>query len=315
MTRRRASRETPYLYRPNKGSQYAFLVIVDQPGAQTVGHAGHRVANKNVYVTIPIRRRDVSHANLVIGDGELVWFRPVQWCDSSTYVFSAREIWGADVQYQTIIRDPAVHAPALHLDTAYVGCAKFEPFSFNELLAALHVRAGKGAPADAKVWDALDPQLRDLIHRLSLTPARTEPPPKDFPHGVGSILIDSLKQFRAAEDMELAIYRALVTSRQWHGKARDLFIHDPAEVQVDFMASDTLSDLQRHFGLTPTGPEDGVPGENIRPSGRLGRMSRALVPTEVRWDLARMPAPVEFCMSYKTDLYFEVLDTFHVYRP
>ena len=314
----------PFRYDPVEGPQFAFLTVVHHPGATSVcktasGQFGseeagwNRVPNTQVYMTLPVLRRVLTPANLLV-EPKVVWVQPFTYCDAPSVVFSAREIWGTDMQRVQIERDPTLVAPRLHLDAAYIGIEEFGPRSANELLAGIHLRVGEGTPADADRLRGVAPELMALLEQLVAIGSPKQAGEEGQPDTPGVVEVHNLKQFRAAEDMGSAIYRALVASRHSHGAVRDFVLHDPEAVEVDFMWAQGLEELltgllglERQIGRGPPAGHFPVRPPPPQPPGAA--------PTEVRWDLDRMPITPELCFSFTSDVYFEVIDTLHVYRP
>jgi hypothetical protein len=291
-----------YVYTPRRlPQQYAFLVIADHregaishsPSAPPFG----KFKSVVVGLTVPAMRAPWPPTSDIAA--ERVWVQPFTACDSSTWVFSAREIWGVDAQKMKIDLQRPTPGVQLHLDASYIGIAHFDFKSVNEMLAALHVEVGEVAPGGEVNPAAIDTHLQDLVDELS---------------GQGdhrSIQIDSLKEFRSTADLDLAIYRALVSSRQTLSNVSPIRVHRPSDVAIDFMWTDGMEELLQFLEL-PTVPGPPPPHKAIRPPPPP---QPGDAPTETRWALNRGPATVMHCVSFAATLGFSVLDTLHVYQP
>ena len=120
-----------------------------------------RVQNTEIYLAIPVHRRTITADNILL-DPVLVWVQPFLFCDNASVVFSAREIWGADMEFANIHMEPGLADGQLHIDAGIVGLKHFNPKSKADLLAILHIRTGAEQPAPLPT----DPLLGDFIELL-----------------------------------------------------------------------------------------------------------------------------------------------------
>jgi len=334
----------PFTYELLEGQQYAFLTVTHHPhavrtdpdsppGSELMGWNRMKFTEVSLSIRVGRRYKPVWPSP---ERQDQVWVQPFVWYDNPTMVFSAREIWGAPAEYMRIDRhEGAEFGKFLHLDTAYVGVEVYCPFSYNELLAALHLTIDAGAPMRPAHLQAVERPLRSLLGQLTGIGAKSRRGAAG-PIGEVAFEIDALKEFRSAENMQLAIYRALVSSHlKWDHAPREVRWHDPAKIAVDFMWSAGLNDLLRKFlRLAPPAECDQkVPAvfdefnpTPPRPACHCGAPfphspDRPPPPTQpgkppqhICWDLYRLPATPKLCFSYKADLTFDEAKAKHVYQ-
>ena len=126
-----------------------------------------------------------------------------------------------------------------------------------------------------------------------------------------SVELDNLKQFRDCHDMDAAIYRAIVASRTVHTEIADVFFYDGADVELDFMWSDSVKQMLHSLFETKGRTKPGPPPEHRGPSRRSAHSGPNVQSAD--WDMPRLTMPVEFGFSYISNVTFEVIDTIHTY--
>ena len=147
----------------HKAAASLYPGVEDEFGSEDTGW--DRLDFNEVYFVIPVLRHDITAGN-ILANPRIVWVQPVVYCDNASMVFSAREIWGADMQYANIDLEPNLPDGQLHADAAIIGIKEFNPRSFNELLAILHLKTGRESPIDLKAIVAADPDLGRFVEIL-----------------------------------------------------------------------------------------------------------------------------------------------------
>jgi hypothetical protein len=223
--------------------------------------------------------------------------------DNPSVVFSSREIWGSDASLATIVREEGPAPHQLHLDVGLDAVKKFSPRSVYERLAVLHIKAEGGQRiTDAAQFGQSRPDLAQLV---SILGASAQFAGSQTGGSTGDTLLNNLKQIRDAFDLRAAIYRAIVESHSTRTEVDNLVVYEGAEVELDFMWSDSLAEmLTEVFGIkapTATGP----PSDHSA-KGRAGAGHMA-------WDLDRARLPVVFGFSFSSNVTYEVVRTLHTY--
>jgi len=309
----------PYRYEPLPGPQFGLFTVADVPevashnpgtlqrlGANPVGWDA--LSYLELYLGIPVLRRTVTPDKLLV-DPKLVWVQPFVFCNNPTAVFSSREIWGTDVNLATMTREAGPDPAHLHIDTAMVGIKAFSPRSITQLLACVHIQTGDVASADLPTMLKANPDLERFVSILGGSGVFADHAP---PAGVGEspfqqgVELDNLKQFRDCFDMGAAIYRAIVASKSSHSEVDNIVFFDPAQVDIDFLWSDSIAEvLKTIFGAQKPGPVG-------PPAGHVRNSPPATV-DEVDWDLDSIPIKAELAFSFTSNVDFEVIGTLYTY--
>lgn len=310
----------PYFYSPLPGQkQYGLLVIAwhrlmwsEYPGNPP---GWDSVSVTEVYLAIPVERRPVTPDNMILDEPTLVWVQPFMFADNPSLVFGAREIWGADMEYATIIRDEPGPGE-LHLDVAIEALENFRPTSESKLLSCLHLRTNGFTDEGLETLVAGAPDLERFLDVLGTLGIFTghDPAPDDPNRAAGGAEINNLKQFRDVFDMGAAIYRAIVSVENNHINVQDLRFYDCKQVEIDFMWSASMSELLRDIFGYP-GPADlGPPREHaaVTPTA-VELMPLAGSSGDIDWNLCRVPVKAELGFEMRSDVHFRVEKTLHTY--
>jgi hypothetical protein len=316
----------PFYYSPlpgpdpaKPGPQFGLLVIAWHPllWSEYPGNppGWDSVSVTEVYLGIPVERRPISADNIVIDDPTLVWVQPFMFGDNASVVFGSREIWGTDMEYATIVRDEPGPGK-LHLDVGIEAIEYFRPTSVSRLLSCLHVRTNGFTKAGLDQIVAGSPDLGPFLQILVTLGIFTghDPAPPDPNSVAGGAEINNLKQFRDVHDMGAAIYRAIVASQTTHVNVDKLNFYDCEQVEIDFMWSDSVSEMLKGiFGIS--GPsEAGPPHEHLGPAlARHTPMPLAGSARDIDWNLSRVPVTAELGFEMRSDVSFTVLRTLHTY--
>jgi hypothetical protein len=293
----------PFEYSPLPGQQYGLLCATHHPDISCLKQAQwDTLSHTEVYWSYPVLRRTITEDRLMV-DPTVVWVEPFMLDDNPSVVFSSREIWGSDASLATIVREEGPAPHQLHLDVGLDAVKKFSPRSVYERLAVLHIKAEGGQRiTDAAQFGQSRPDLAQLV---SILGASAQFAGSQTGGSTGDTLLNNLKQIRDAFDLRAAIYRAIVESHSTRTEVDNLVVYEGAEVELDFMWSDSLAEmLTEVFGIkapTATGP----PSDHSA-KGRAGAGHMA-------WDLDRARLPVVFGFSFSSNVTYEVVRTLHTY--
>ena len=275
---------------------------------------------------MPVFRYRVTPDNLLV-ERTKVWIQPFAFDDNSYVMFSAREIWGTEMEMARIEIVEGEKPGDTHIDVAIDGFKTFDPRSKSALIGAIHIRLAEDAKAcDVGKVFLLDPSLVALLFEIygdlnyqgkpifKLDPQTQQGmvPPGEVASAqsdrlwTGVVEINTLKQFRDVFDMQVAAYRAIVASGTSYSNVSDLTFYQGKDVAIDFMWSDSLAEkFERLFGLTP-------PQGLSAPQGHPGD-SAPLDSGKIDWHLPRVPVEVALAISFTADADFKVLGTLHTY--
>jgi hypothetical protein len=311
----------PYVYSPLPGEQQFGLLVAARHPLLWSEYPGNpqgwdSVSATQVYLAIPVLRRPVRPDNIIVDEPVIVWVEPVMFGDNASLVFGSREIWGADMEYATIVCDEA--APGeLHLDVAIEAIERFRPTSVSRLLSCLHLRTRGFTDLSPDDVVARLPQLTYFAAALATTGifrgAIPQPPGK--PDALaGSVVLNNLKQFRDVFDMGAAIYRAIVAVETSHTNVQDLRFYDCDQVEIDFMWSDSVAEMLRDIFGVAKAPRTGPPSEHAvsAPAGRAA-MPLTIDANDIDWNLHRVPLKPVLGFEVRSDVYFKVLGTLYTY--
>ena len=267
-----------------------------------------------VYWTYPVLRRRITEDNLLV-DPHIVWVEPFEFSNNASAVFSSREIWGTETEYATIVHDESSGPDQLHVDVAIDGIKTFNPRSYSQLLACMHIRTG--GLSRIELADILrgKPDLEGFAGILGASGLFAgQGPPAPIKGGAPTgVELNNLKQFRDCANMGQAIYRAIVASRSWHTDIDNIVIYDAAKVEVDFMWSDSIGEMMTTvLGVEPLLIEGMRPTAEGPPTGH-GAREASDDPHAIDWDLQRVPVEVELAFAFSSNVEFEVLSTLHTY--
>jgi hypothetical protein len=311
--------EAPYFYEPLPGPQFGLLSVCHFPQIESLYDAGHGsgsdgnawdgISHTEVYMAFPaVRYRRTVES--VQTEPSLVWVQPAVYTNHDSIVFSSREIWGTDMFLATIEQDPSTEA--FHLDAGIVGIKRFDPRSYDQLLAILHIRAGQESDLDLRGILNANPDLQEFVNILGGSGlfADHQLPPgvaaSRYPEGVE---LNNVKQFRDCYDMATAIYRAIVASQTSYTNVNAITFYDAAKVELDFMWSDSIAEFLVTI-LDATPPDPRTPGLGPPDGHKAGPAPGRSV---LDWDMDRVPIKVELAFAFTADIDFRVLSTLHTY--
>jgi hypothetical protein len=309
--------QAPYPYAPFPGPQFGLLTVSNYPNVRSTnrnrgenpvsgGDVWDRISHVEAYLAIPAVRSRITEDQLLT-EPTLVWTQPFVYSDNDTIVFSSREIWGSDMFLTTIVREEELGTQRLHVDVGMIGIKTFNPRSFDQLLACLHIDAP--VKSGLQVADVLkaQPELQGLVDVLGGSGAFAEGLPtgvKPSPYSDG-VELNNLKQFRDCYDMGAAIYRAIVASRTSYTRIDNLVFYDAAQTEIAFMWSDSQAELLRTI-LDAEGPTDRGPPP-MHASDRPAPLDG------MDWDMDRVVVRPILGFGFSTDVEFTVLSTLHTY--
>ena len=265
------------------------------------------VSHEEVYWTFPAWRSRITPDNLLV-EPTLVWIQSFVLDTNSFLMFSAREIWGTEMEMATIMLTEGDSPGTLVVDVAIEGLVEFKPTQASHLIGFMRARMDSDAKA-AKLPDLLDknPRLVDFVDLLIDAGLFTQDGTALVGGQAIGMELNTLKQFRDALNMDLAAYRALVTSRTIHDSNDDIQFFDGQDVKLEFLWSDSMREvLVRIFGCADSGAKSGLqdtpPGFGLD----VGRET-------IDWSMPRLPIKVELAFSYTANATYDVLDILHTY--
>ena len=118
--------------------------------------------------------------------------------------------------------------------------------------------------------------------------------------------VNTLRQFRDVFDMDLAAYRAIVSSTTQHSNIRDLAFFSGADTVVEFLCSDSLEEtIHAMFGARPHNETSllKTPPPLLNAPGT----------PDTNWDLKYMPIEVAMVICFTADAHFQIERTLHTY--
>ncbi|WP_095011418.1 hypothetical protein [Tsuneonella mangrovi] len=303
---------SPYYYRATAGDCIGMLTVADHVDFSS-GYSGKEgwdtLAHKEVFWSFPAERYEVNKDNL-LGDHKIVWIQPFYFDDSSTVMFSSREIWGSEKQLGRITLNEGFEPDNLHIDLSTQGFREFSPRSKSRELAVMHIRMKENAaPVDKASLMLANRQIGSFSGALlSIVPFFEIQPDAQDADPTHFIEINTLKQFRDVFDMQSAAYRAIIASRISHTVTKMPQFYAGKDVELSFMWSDTMQEqFVKLFGLTDPRPKD-----------EHGHTIPTPVPDDdlpADWSMARTKVVVEFAMSFTSNARFEVDRTLYTYGP
>ncbi|WP_338468465.1 hypothetical protein RXV95_07915 [Novosphingobium sp. ZN18A2] len=302
----------PYHYVATAGECYGILTVAHHVNFSS-GYSGQEgwdtLTHKEVFWSFPALRYEVTPDNL-LGKHKEVWIQPFYFDDSSTVMFSSREIWGSEKQMGRIVLNEGVEPDDLHIDLSTQGFRDFSPRSKAREIAVMHIRLKKNTAAvDVEKLMLANPGIASfsgaMLGAIPLLGQNGHAPEPGF---TNAITINTLKQFRDAFDLHGAAYRAIIESQISHVVVEAPQFYAGEQVELSFMWSDTMEEqFKRLFGLQDP---------------RAPRENRKAVPTPVPvdevgtdWSMPYTSIPVLFAMSFTSDAHFEVLRTLYTYGP
>lgn len=307
----------PYRYHALPDPCFGVLMVVEHPDFSSVPwvsdngnwHPHHdevdddsdavdRLSHIEVYWTFPALRYRVDADNL-LSDPALVWIQPFAFDNNEYVVFSAREIWGTEMEIADvrIVNDSSTCN--FRVDVAIEGLVTFSSFSKSHRIGCLRIGLTDGAlPLQRQ---GVDENLKGFLVLLKDLVGRSR-----RPDGVlQGIEVNTLKQFRDVFDMDVAAYRAIVASRTVLTDVEDLALFEGANAVVDFFCSDSIKEtLVRLFGERMTNAPSRL--EPLPGSPCAGD-------PEVDWTMPLFPLDVAAVVACTADAHFSVTRVLHTY--
>lgn len=302
--------QAPYFYTPMPGKTYGMLCVArhdtfssiyeKKVGPDTVSHT-------ELYWTFPVLRYCVNADNLRYGDPQLVWIQPFAFDNSSYVMFSAREIWGTEMEMAAVRMEEGATPGELRIDMAIEGMAKFDPKARSQSIGCMRMGLKPTATkADLHALLENDDNLNAFVDLLIGAGVFTGGFDDAGPGGVAGMEVNTLRQFRDVFEMDCAAYRAIVASRTKHGDIRDLAFFSGEDTVVEFLLSDSMKEtFQAMFGPRPRYPQSVLPAKPPQLE------APGTPPTN--WGLDHMPVEVALVLSYTADARFDIERTLHTY--
>lgn len=301
--------QAPYFYTPLPGKAYGLLCVAKHDTFSSIYEkrvGPDTVSHTELYWTFPVMRYRVNADNLLC-DPQQVWIQPFAFDNSSYVMFSAREIWGTEMEMAAVRMKEGRTPDELRIDMAIEGMAKFDPKARSQSIGCMRMGLKPAASqTDLGALLASDEDLNAFVDILMGAGIFSGGFDDAAPGRVAGLEVNTLRQFRDVFNMDLAAYRDIVASRIRHANVRDLAVYSGEDTVVEFLWSDSMREtLQAMFGprvryrhseLADKPPNLGAPGTP---------------PTN--WDLDHMPIEVALVISYTADARFDIIRTLHTY--
>lgn len=327
----------PYHYEPWSETCFGFLTLVEhghfssESSDETLGFS---LKHSELIWTFPAARYRKTEDNLLV-ERQLVWVQPFYFDDNSYVTFSSREIWGGEKGMADVLVAEGSNARDFHMDVDLHGFSTYSPRSQVHAIGGIHIRGGPVVPEDGERPGMGDPGANGAPGAPSSTVGQPIPELDDIIAGdkdllaflksfedilpddwsiehptrnfrVPGIEINSVKQYRDANDTRLAAYRAIVSSLVTHSNLLEFDYLPRERVDVRFMWSATFREqLENLFGLKA--PPDG--------QGVWGHVGEGLHIDDigVDWNLPAVKLDVHLALHFHADAHFEVKKVLHAY--
>lgn len=296
----------PFHYTPLPGKTYGLLCVARHAHFSSCcdGRTGRdTTSHTELTWTFPALRYRVSEDNLLV-DPLQVWIEPFAFDDNSYVMFSAREIFGTEMD-MAVIRMEEGESPAdLRIDMAIEGMAKFDPQARSQSIGCMRMGLLPGtSKAELLSLRKDDDDLDAFVDNLLADGIFTGSTATDTRTGME---VNTLRQFRDVFDMDLAAYRAIVSSTTQHSNIHDLAFFSGADTVVEFLCSDSLEEtIHAMFGARPHNETSLL--ETPPP------LLNAPGTPDTNWDLKYMPIEVAMVISFTADAHFQIERTLHTY--
>ncbi len=255
---------SPFRYEPLPTTQFGLIVVCRQERISSQPEGSDCLAHNEVYLAIPVHRCE---------DGppptqKVVWVQPFVFGDNPTVLFSTREIVGlamapADINCQAFAPNQ------LLADVEINGIVTFGPSACSELIPCMHVATGAVSNKVLGDFANENPDLGAFLKVAGESGFFAVPAPLQRGGAPKPCELNTLKQFRAVNDMEAAVYRAIVACRSTHSNVDNLVYFDPDKVEIDFTWSASVSEMLALFDIKPPPPTGYAPGSPDRASVRV----------------------------------------------
>ena len=301
--------QAPYYYTPLPGKTYGMLCVARHDNfSSTYEHkfGWDTTRHTELCWTFPVLRHPIGPGNLLL-EPEMVWIQPFAFIDNSYVMFSAREIWGTEMDMASLRMEEGATPDELMMDMAIEGMARFDPRARSQSIGCMRMGLKPtAANADLEILLQGDPDLNAFVDILIGAGIFTGTFDESGTAAHGGMEVNTLRQFRDVFDMDSAAYRAIISSRTQHGNVSNLEFFSGEDNVLEFLWSDAMKEtLQAMFGarvryptsqLTTTAPNLGAPGKD---------------PTN--WDMDYMPVDVALVISYTADARYRIEKTLHTY--
>lgn len=299
----------PFHYTPLPGKNYGMLCVANHGNfSSTYEHkiGWDTTSHTELYWTFPVLRHPVGRDNL-LGEPELVWIQPFAFINNSYVMFSAREIWGTEMDMAALSMSEGETPADLRIDMAIEGLAKFDPKSRSQSIGCMRMGLKPTASkADLHALLSGDADLNAFVDILIGAGIFTGGFDDTGAETSTGMEVNTLRQFRDVFDMDCAAYRAIVSSRTQHGNIRDLAFFSGDDTVLEFLWSDSMKEtLQSMFGPRPRFPHSRL----LAKPPHLGAPGTPLT----NWDMDHMPIDVALVISYTADARLRIEKTLHTY--
>ncbi|MBX9884719.1 MAG: hypothetical protein K2X68_07080 [Novosphingobium sp.] len=301
--------QAPYFYTPMPGKTYGLLCVAQHETLSSIYEkkfGPDTVSHTELYWTFPVIRSRVNAENLR-SDPEQVWIQPFAFDNSSYVMFSAREIWGTEMEMAAINLAEGSTPGDLGIDMAIEGMARFDPKARSQSIGCMRMGLKPTATkADLHALLQNDDDLNAFVDLLIGAGVFTGGFDDAGPGGIAGMEVNTLRQFRDVFDMDCAAYRAIVASRTKHGNIRDLAFFSGEDTVVEFLLSDSMKEtFQAMFGQRVSYPRSQLPAAPPQ------LQAPGTPPTN--WALDHMPIEVALVLSYTADAQYKIERTLHTY--
>ncbi|QPC99126.1 hypothetical protein [Qipengyuania soli] len=318
---------------------FGFLTVVDHGDFRSLHESEdpeRTLKHREVIWTFPAARYRRTDDNLLV-ERTLVWVQPFYFDNNSYVTFSSREIYGGEKGMADVLIAEGSTGQDFHMDVDLHGFSTYNPRSQVRDLGGMHIRGGPmvtDPPAQLRSGEQADPpkgsdgppgstvgpplpSMKELldqdaeVRKFLLTFSSILPPEwsidKPGEHfEVPEIELNSVKQYRDANDSYLAAYRALVSSQVSHSNLDGFKCLPKERVDVRFMWSASFSEqLTNLFGLER-------PKEGAGQSGHLGK-GMHIDDVGIDWDLPAVRLDVRLAVYFTSDAQFDVIKVLHAY--
>lgn len=299
----------PFHYTPLPAKTYGLLCVTRHDNfSSTYEHkvGWDTTSHIELYWTFPVLRHPVGPDNL-LGKPELVWIQPFAFDNNSYVMFSAREIWGTEMDMASLSMTEGDTPADLRIDMAIEGMAKFDPRAQSQSIGCMRMGLKPTATkADLNALLSNDADLNAFVDILIGAGIFTGGFGTGADGSESGMEVNTLRQFRDVFDMDSAAYRAIVSSRTQHGNIRNLEFFSGDDTVLEFLWSDSMKEtLQSMFGVRERYPHSRL----IAKPPHLGAPGTPLT----NWDMEHMPVDVALVISYTADARFRIEKTLHTY--
>ncbi len=296
----------PFLYAALPGPNYGLLCVAKHKRFSSLygrPEGDNTLTHTEIYWTFPVTRYQVTPDNLLV-DAVTVWIQPFAFDNNSYVMFSAREIWGTEMEMAAINLIEGATPGELMIDLAIEGIARFSPKARSHQIGCLRIGMTQEATGIALAGMLDDhPGLQDFVTNLigaGIFTAGMED--GELTAGEG-IEVNTLRQFRDVFDLDAAAYRAIVSSRTTHSNVREMTFYAGSNAKLELFGPHAIAETWASmFGL---------PG--IDRTTLLGPPPPVMDGEETDWSTPVTHVEVALVVSYSADARFDLAGTLHTY--